>query len=114
MKIYQQYSVIILLVLTASCTSEKSGRIERLTSNIIKIEEQYLLDRITESEVFDTVTFIPLNLPENELMGSIADIQLYRNNYYILDLTTQKIHEFDKNWEFRKTLFSRGLGPNEY
>jgi hypothetical protein len=114
MKIYQQYSVIILLVLTASCTSEKSGRIERLTSNIIKIEEQYLLDRITESEVFDTVTFIPLNLPENELMGSIADIQLYRNNYYVLDLTAQKIHEFDKNWEFRKTLFSRGLGPNEY
>jgi hypothetical protein len=81
---------------------------------VIKIEEQYFLDRVTESEVFDSVSFIPLNLPENELMGSIADIQMYRNNYYILDPVSQKIHEFNKNWEFKKTLFSFGEGPNQY
>ena len=29
-------------------------------------------------------------------------------------MVTQKIHEFNKNWEFKKTLFSLGAGPNEY
>mgnify|MGYP003631616579 CR=1 FL=1 len=114
MPIYQRCLLIILIALSTSCTGKKIGKIENITSNVVKIEKEYFLDKITESEVFDSVSFIPLYLPENELMGSVSDIQLYRNNYYVLDLITQKIHQFNKDWVFKKTLFSLGAGPNEY
>ena len=51
------YLLIVLMVLTVSCTGDKSGKIESLRSDVLKIDKQYFSDKVTESEVFDTVTF---------------------------------------------------------
>lgn len=114
MSINHRSLIVFLIVLSVSCSVDRSTELGVVSSKTIVIDKKDFLDKISESQVFDSVIFIPLNLPKNELMGSIADIQMYRNNYYVLDMGTQKIHEFNKNWEFEKTLFSLGAGPNEY
>lgn len=107
--------LFLTIALISSCKENKEqNNINAPNSKVIKITSKDLNDRIIESQLFDSVSFIPIFLPGDEPIGSISAIQLYRNNYYILDPVTQKIHEFNKDWAFKKTLFFQGAGPNEY
>ena len=88
----QQSLLIILILLVSGCGSSENHKLESLSSDVIAIDKNDFVDHVIESEVFDSVSFIPMHLSGNELIGTISDIQLYRSNYYVLDLTTAKIH----------------------
>lgn len=88
-----------------------------VNNNLIKIDidEQDYENTVFYSDLFKSVSLVPLETNKNCLIGNIDEIELYNDTIYILDTSIGKaLYAFDKNGNFLKKIGMLGKGPGEY
>jgi hypothetical protein len=105
--------IIILLfcvfVLGCSVSVEKETAQYTITITDSELNEQY-----RASDIFETVTLIPLETDNDILIGDISKILIEDSIIYILDKQTKSIMLFTIFGKFISKIASVGIGPNEY
>jgi hypothetical protein len=76
------------------------------------LEEQNEL--LSATDIFSTVTFLPLETNNDFIMGSVNKILKVDDFYYILDLQTKSIFIYDETGKSVNKISRVGNGPNEY
>lgn len=65
------------------------------------------------SDVFDDVSFIPLESSKQSFLSFVNDVLYFKGNYFIKDNTQQCIFCFDEQGKFKFKVFPRGKAPLE-
>lgn len=103
--------IYLLLIFIQSCSEEKNSISESLDSKIIVNSSWY--SPTTNYEEF-SIQYIPLETNLNSLVGSIDDLKIYEDKFYVLDKNIAKsLFIFDKTGRHINTIQSTGRGPKE-
>ena len=62
----------------------------------------------------ESVSFIPLKMPENDLIGNIKKILFINDTIVILDRVREAVLFFDEKGNFLSKISRKGRGPGEY
>ncbi|PID26431.1 MAG: hypothetical protein CR982_10340 [Candidatus Cloacimonadota bacterium] len=104
-------SLILLLTFLFSCSQKRNNYkvIEKNGVTIVR-NKSYPLDRDISIELKEVLT-----LNGETLFTHIADVEIDSyGNYYLLEVAKAKIHKFDREGNYIKTLGNQGQGPGEF
>ncbi len=66
------------------------------------------------SSIADSISYVQLELTEDNLIGEISDVEFVNNTFYILDQLQQVVFIFDRDGKYINKIAKRGQGPEEY
>lgn len=108
MKTIHTFSIALFISLLFSCGHSPQEPASPLTCDIDSIS------RAAEAPV-DSVRYLPLELTDSSLIGSIDKIICLNDKFYIYDQSFHKgVLTFDKSGHFLQALHPLGQGPGEY
>jgi hypothetical protein len=81
---------------------------------IISIDDMDLKERYKGTDIFESITFIPLETVNENLIGNISKIMMTDSIIYILDQQTKSVLMFNIKGQFLYKIQNIGTGPNEY
>ena len=111
-------SIVLPLILLASCNNKKQYVLELKTEKVKEIlnfetKEQIWLTNF--DSLFKKRCIIKLETKPESLIGDyINKIEFYNHNYYVVDRNNSSINCFDKHGKFKFKLKNIGKGPGEY
>jgi hypothetical protein len=106
-------SLLICFLLVSSC-KKKRGNVVSLAQEVISIYDSDLKERYKASDVFDSVTLIPLETVDESLIGDVSKITMTDSSIYVLDQQSQSVLKFNRQGKFLCKINRVGVGPNEY
>jgi hypothetical protein len=110
-KVTVTINLIFGLFLIFGCVRKKRENVELPIIDIVEgIESD--ITKMLLTEVFEDITFIPLETTDECLIGSIGGLRFFKD--YILTLDSEQILLFDRAGKFIRKIGSRGQGPCEY
>lgn len=71
-------------------------------------------ENVMASALVDSLTYIPLETPDDALIGSIEAIYEWNGRFYIWDRQSNAVFIFSNQGKFIKKLANQGRGPKEY
>lgn len=71
-------------------------------------------DKISNSEIFNTVRYIPLETNSESVIGEIKKIKVTEDYIFVSDFTSASIIIFNRKGEYVNKLSKQGRGPDEY
>ncbi|MDR3247013.1 MAG: 6-bladed beta-propeller [Prevotellaceae bacterium] len=108
---------ILLIFIVLSFTSGNNYKIAQNVYNqtVISVNPDNALKEIKASSIYSEIKYIPLETPDDHLIGMISQILFYKDRFYILDEEYVKsIFCFDKSGKFLFEINRVGHGPGEY
>jgi hypothetical protein len=109
MKVQLKFFFLLLFVFSCKKYSNELEDYQTLRVDIKKVAEKNDFE-----DIFDAMTLVTLQLPENKYIGVISDLKYYEGMYFLLDNKSSSIFIFDKDGVMLNTIDQRGEGPNEY
>lgn len=109
----KQFNIFVLLVLILSYTScNKSGNESKLcTVKLDDVEDKTL----TYSDIIEVQEWIALDSLNECIIGDVAKIEEFNNEFYILDKTIRKcVLVYDEHGKYLRRIGRIGQGPGEY
>jgi hypothetical protein len=104
-------SILFLFIAFVGCNSPQE---KPTAQNIITITDEDLKYKYKASDVFEDLTFIPLETTDESLIGNIHKMIIKDSFIYVLDGKSIALLMFDIKGKFISKIGSRGSGPNEY
>ena len=103
--------LIVLISVSCRVTKEKDPGIKKFDiQQLIETDSQFSF-----STIFSEVRFIPLETSEECVLGHIAHMKLFKDNFYILDRSISKgLYRFSMDGKFLNRIGQVGKGPGEY
>lgn len=103
---------LFLLVLLFSCTSHEKSKIGTMRNIQLGDVQETIL---THSDVMDIQEWILLDSLQECIIGDVAKIEEFNNEYYLLDKVVQKcVLVFDGHGKYLRRIGNIGQGPGEY
>jgi hypothetical protein len=114
---YQKYklhiTVIFILFILSGCNRKQQTHESLPIIDIVEgIEDEGTTMML--SEVFEDITFIPLETADECLIGFIDDVHFSKNYTVVIDSNPNQILLFDRTGKFIRKIGSKGQGPGEY
>jgi len=106
--------VFACLCLINGCKHIGSDNIQIEDAEYIVVHPESYQDKIQYSQLFDTVRYVKLETKDDILVASIAKIQFFKNNFYILDSKQNVLFVFSETGNFLRKIGEIGDGPGEY
>lgn len=110
------YSCFAVLLVSCQFTNQTDQTTDYLSNNNRAIKiclEDQLADDIHFYELLRNSTAIRLETSDSITIGSISKIIHFENRFFILDSKVNRIHIFDNEGRFVRTIGEIGRGPNE-
>lgn len=102
------YLFLSLIALLLSCREARENAPDTISINYKATEH------INLSKYFELFRICPLETTSENLMGYITKIEMYNQDFYILDFTNNRIFHHDSSGRFINQLNKIGRGPEEY
>ena len=106
--------VFICFCLISGCKHSGSNNIQIEGAEHIVVHPESYQDKIHYSQLFDTVRYVKLETQDDILLASIAKIQFFKTNFYILDSRLNILFVFSETGKFIRKIGKIGNGPGEY
>ena len=106
---------IILLIATTiltCCALDRKSTVNQ--ENLIEVDFKNLSLYQSDTSIFESIRYIPLETNENSLIGNIGKIIYSNGVFYISDDKNQIIFLFDESGNHIRNAGSVGRGPGEY
>ena len=98
MKIYiLQFWILITI---SSFANAQTSIIDTSKTKILRVDPKYAIG-VTASQLFDEVTFLPLETSQKSMFGAISQMEVARDCYIIYDQDTGYILLFGLNGSFK-------------
>ena len=102
---------IAITVLTC-CTLDREGKVNQ--GNLIEVDFKNFSLYQSDTSIFKSIRYVPLETNENSLIGEIGKIIYSNGIFYIFDHKKQIILLFDESGNHLGNVGSVGRGPGEY
>lgn len=99
------------ILIFVSCINERDYHSYNSEFIEINLDELPVIDTLSLSKIFDNATFIALS--DSILIGKINKIEVYNNNFFVLDGVSSSVVVFDEKGNYLKKIGSKGMGPGE-
>lgn len=77
--------------------------------------QQASFSKVTKlNELMPTDSLIKLEVTDESIIGSIYDVALIKDNWFVLDMIQRKVLKFSKDGQFLQSIGRLGTGPGEY
>ena len=109
-------NILFCSLLFTSCKNEKhviKFQTEEI-KEILHFETKKQIWLPSFDSLFKKKNIVELETKPESLISSINKIELYNNNYYIIDRNNHAVNCFDKSGKFKFKLKKIGKGPGEY
>lgn len=107
-------ALILLLAIVACKNKPALSFAEADNLRTLQVDPDQAVSTGYASEIFSHYSFVPLETSLNCLLGSIDELILYNEHYYILDKLSKSIFAFDLTGRFKFKISAVGHGPGEY
>lgn len=108
------YSLCLVCAFAVSCKEKSVPGIDESNCEIIQVKGKNLKNDWKYSELFDKVSYIPLETRDECLIGGIDKLKYLGDRFYISDRKTKSVFVFDAQGKFLWKIHSPGRGPQEY
>jgi hypothetical protein len=112
MFIHRIYFALIFAGLLMSCGNRQQQ--QTTAENVITIDDSELTTHYKSSDIFEDITFIPLETSDTCIIGHVAKIKIMDDVIYVLDMQSRSLFAFTKDGKFKSRIGNVGQGPNEY
>ncbi len=99
-------SPLLVLLLLSSCNRE-----DKVVGIAVDIE---YTGQVSIFDLFEKVELIPLETSDHSLLVDISKIQIYEDDFYILDYPLSRVLIFNNQGKFVNSIDHWGVGPGEY
>jgi hypothetical protein len=106
------YATVIFAIIIG-CSTPKKNNLEAGTSEVIKVNLNYLQD-FKISELFDKVKFIGLQNDNKNFVGQIDIFKTDDKNFYLFDYGAKILFCYDNSGKHLFNIDKAGRGPGEY
>jgi hypothetical protein len=108
-------SYILAVISIVSGCGRNSTVHKNMNYITIAVDAEKSLNGINMSEIFSAVEYIPLETGDNNLIGEINQIVIFKDRIYISDTyQTQSVFCYSMEGKFLYKLDKKGQGPDEY
>jgi hypothetical protein len=114
----KQIILLLFVVIIISCSNKKASFLEVVSTSDVPLD---VYDTKPQSEnivrlssISDKIEYIPLEMKDDVIIGSIDKIEVKDSLFYILDKKAQIIWCFDCAGKYKFKISRRGQGPGEY
>lgn len=107
--------LIVSVLLLYSCKEDKSTKeiISEAKVHEIKLSNSKILKTSFANYIKD-FTYLELKTNSETYISEICNVQVFKNDFYVLDQKRSNLYVFDKNGNFMRKIGQRGNGPGEY
>lgn len=112
----KKYIGLLILLFCFSCYTKQMdglGNGSCLKVNLANYLEGEKGDEVTLSELVDSLTYIPLQTPDELPVDVLMSVKMSSKYVFVLD-RQQKLYRFDRRGHFLNLIGARGEGPEEY
>lgn len=107
--------LIVSVLLLYSCKEDKSTK--EITSEAkvheIKLTNSKIL-KTSFSNYIKDFSYLELKTNSKTYISEISNVQVFKNDFYVLDRKKSNLYVFDENGRFIRKIGQRGDGPGEY
>ncbi len=108
------YVLLFGIVLTSCSLAKKGDSSENETEPITITVDPTIEKNINCSELFDSITFLPLRKADEGVIGTIDKIEFSDSKLYLLDKKTSTIWIYTDDGKYLNKINKKGRGPGEY
>ena len=105
LKKMKQYYFLIILIIMASCSEN-----EKDNFTLIEVKQGSKIDDLN----INNLKIVPLEVTPKSIIATIAKIEFYADEYYVLDAQYNNLMVFDEKGSFKRNIGGTGRGPGEF
>ncbi len=104
------FSFLILIIIGISCKT-KSESVNFKETITININDEPIKKT---SDIFEKITYLPLETNDNVLIGNIGLIKKNNNTYLVYDESSELLFLYDSKGKYINKIDNKGKGPGEF